>query len=89
MEVGISIFANISMARVLHIRNYGVYVNDERGTQHHLPHAHIKNRGARIASVFLITLTVFNEEEPVPADVLEFISTRIGDLLAEWERLNS
>ena len=77
------------MSRVLHIRNYGVYVNDERGAQHRLPHAHIKNRGTRIASVFLFTLTVFNQVESVPAELLDLISANVDSLLAEWNRLNS
>ena len=76
------------MPRVLRFRNYGVYVNDERGAQHHLPHAEIKHRGTRIASVFLLTLTVFNDVERVPTKLLDHIEQQVGLLLAEWERLN-
>ncbi len=76
------------MPRVIQFRNYGVYVNDERGAQHHLPHAHIKLRGTRIASIFLFTLTVYDDVDRVPADLLENIDARIGELIAEWERLN-
>jgi len=76
------------MSRVIHFRNYGVYVNDERGVQHHLPHAHIKHRGVRIASVFLLSLTVYNDVERVPDELLDLINEHHLDLLAEWERLN-
>jgi hypothetical protein len=83
----ISIFANL-MPRVLRFRNYGVYVNDERGTQHHLPHAHIKNRDSRIASLSLFTLTLFDVVEQVPNELLQLIEEHLEALLAEWERLN-
>lgn len=76
------------MPRVIQFRNYGVYVNDERGAQHHLPHAHIKHRGVRVASVYLFTQSTFNDVERVPADLLDLIAERATELLAEWERLN-
>jgi hypothetical protein len=76
------------MSRVLQFRNYGVYVNDERGAQHHNPHAHVKNRRKRIASIFLVTLTVYDEVESVPSELLDLIGERILDLIAEWEKLN-
>jgi hypothetical protein len=77
------------MTRVIHLRNYGVFVHDERGCPHHNPHAHVKDRGRRIASVHLVTLTVFNEVEAVPGDLLEEIHEQQDRLRAEWERLNS
>jgi hypothetical protein len=76
------------MVRVLHFRNYGVYVIRERGERHHLPHAHIKDRGRRIASVYLETLTVFDEIEPVPAQLVEEINESQAELLDRWEELN-
>lgn len=76
------------MTRVIEFRNYGVYVNDERGSQHHSPHAHIKHRGRRIASMHLVTLTMFVELEPVPSELLELFRENQAVLLAEWERLN-
>lgn len=76
------------MPRVLRFRNYAVYVNDERGAQHHQPHAHIKHRGRRVASVFLVTLVVFDQVEALPPELLTRIEERVAELLAEWERLN-
>lgn len=81
-------FANLSMSRVIRFGNYGVYVCDERGVQHHWPHAHIKHRGVRIASVYLISLAVYDDVERVPKQLAELINKHHLDLLAEWERLN-
>jgi hypothetical protein len=77
------------MTRVLQVRNYGVYVGDERGGQHHSPHCHVKQRGRRIASIHIVTLETFIEIEPVPADVIALIVENQDALLSEWERLNS
>jgi len=77
------------MSRVIRFGNYGVYVHDERGVQHHLPHAHIKHRGVRIASVFLVTLTLYNVVERVPGELVDLINEHHLALLAEWQRLNS
>lgn len=77
------------MTRVIHYRNFGVFVNDERGEGHHSPHAHIKDRGRRIASIHLVTLTLLKQVEPVPQALLDLIRERQAELLAEWERLNS
>jgi len=77
------------MTRVLEYRNYGVYVGDERGERHHSPHAHVKDRGRRIASIHIVTLEVFTEIEPVPREVMELIQENQDALIAEWERLNS
>lgn len=76
------------MTRVIHFRNYGVYVNDERGERHHRPHAHVQQRGTRIASVFLETLEYFWVVEQVPAELVELIAARQEHLLDEWEELN-
>jgi hypothetical protein len=77
------------MVRVIHLRNYGVYVADERGVRHHSPHAHIKERGRRIASVHLVTLEVLHQVSPIPDDLMELIRQRQDMLLQEWEALNS
>lgn len=78
------------MARVLWIRNFGVYVFDERGSPHHLPHAHIKGRGGhRIASVFLLTLELFNVVEEPSREILKELEAQQDVLLAAWEELNS
>ena len=77
------------MVRVIHFRNYGVYVICERGVQHHRPHAHIKaRRGRRVASIYLETLTLFNQVESVPRDLLDTITENQELLLSRWEELN-
>lgn len=77
------------MTRVLHTRNYGVYVADERRGQHHSPHCHVKHRGHRIASIHIVSLEMFIEIEPVPPDVMALIVENQDALISEWERLNS
>ena len=76
------------MVRIFSFRNYGVYVFDERGSPHHLPHAHVKHRGQRVASVFLASLEVFNEVERLPSEVLKEIKAQQAALLAKWMELN-
>lgn len=76
------------MTRVLHLSNYGVYVGDERGERHHSPHAHVKHRGRRIASIHLVTLEMLAQIEPVPPDLMKLIAANQEILIAEWERLN-
>lgn len=76
------------MPRVFLFRNYGVYVLAERGSPHHLPHAHIKHRGRRVATVFLLSLEVFNEVEYIPADLVTMIEAEQALLLEKWTELN-
>ncbi len=76
------------MGRVIFFRNLGVYVWDERGSPHHPPHAHVYRRGQRLASIFLLTLEVFNQVERLPSDLLDMIRDEQASLLAEWVRLN-
>ena len=76
------------MPRVFSYRNYGVYVLDERGAPHHLPHAHIKHRGRRVASVFLVSLEVVNATERLPRDLIEMIESEQAALLEAWRELN-
>jgi Domain of unknown function (DUF4160) len=77
------------MTRVLHLHNYGVYVADERGGRHHSPHAHVKFRGRRIASIHILSLEMLKQIAPVPAQVMELIRDNQEALIAEWERLNA
>jgi hypothetical protein len=77
------------MARAFQIGNYGVYVLPERGQPHHQPHAHIKHRGQRIASVYLWTLTVQEESEAVPRELMARIRAEHQKLLDLWARLNA
>ena len=76
------------MPRVFSYRNYGVYVLDERGAPHHLPHAHVKHRGRRVASVFLVLLEVVNATERLPRDLIEMIESEQAALLEAWRELN-
>jgi len=76
------------MGRIIFFRNVGVYVWDERASPHHLPHAHVCRRGQRLASIFLLSLEVFNEVERLPADLLDEIRVGQDALLTEWMRLN-
>ena len=76
------------MPRVLSYRNYGVYVLDERGSPHHLPHAHVKHRGRRVASVFLVSLEVINAIERLPPDLVKMIASQQYALLEAWKELN-
>ena len=76
------------MPRILTYGNYGVFVLGERGQRHHLPHAHIKHRGQRVASIFLLTLEVFDEIEQLPSGLVSHISEHQEVLLARWEELN-
>jgi Domain of unknown function (DUF4160) len=77
------------MTRILKFRNYGVYVADARGEQHHSPHCHVKDRGRRIASIHIVTLEMFKQIAPVPSELMELIRYKQDALIAEWERLNS
>ena len=76
------------MPRVFSYRNYGVYVLDERGSPHHLPHAHVKHRGRRVASVFLVSLEVINAIERLPPDLVKMIASQQSALLEAWKELN-
>jgi hypothetical protein len=88
MLVGqVNSFANL-MVRVLHERNYGVYVNDARSEQHHLPHAHILHRRSRVGSVFLWTLEYYMVLEQIPGFLREAIAENQERLLEVWEELN-
>jgi hypothetical protein len=76
------------MPRVLTFGNYAVFVLLERGQRHHLPHAHIKHRGVRVASVFLLSLEVFDAVDRLPAGLISQLSENQEALLAAWEELN-
>ncbi len=76
------------MTRAIRFGNYGVYVWDERRAQHHLPHAHIKNRDAEVGSIYLFTLTIYDQVEPIPRALVELIEERRIELIDLWARLN-
>lgn len=68
--------------------NFALYVYDERGQPHHLPHAHIKQGGRRVASIFLLSLEVYDNRKPLPRDLIKETHARQEDLLNLWEKLN-
>jgi hypothetical protein len=68
--------------------NFAVYVYAERGQPHHLPHAHIKQRGRRVGSIFLLSLAVYDNREPLPRDLIKEIHVRQEELLRLWVELN-
>jgi hypothetical protein len=76
------------MPRVFRLRNYGVYVLKERGQPHHNPHAHIKNHRRLVASVFLVSLTVYRQYEPLPDDLMERLRETQSEMVDLWGRLN-
>lgn len=76
------------MARVILFGAYGVYVTRESGERHHAPHAHIKLRGDRVASVFLITLRYYHVSEPLPKGLMDQIREEQDRLLEVWSQLN-
>lgn len=87
LDRAVNLFANL-MVRVLYERNYGVYVNDERGAQHHRAHAHITHRGSRIASFYLETLQFIHGEEQVPGWLRRQIAEAQEQMVDRWLELN-
>jgi hypothetical protein len=76
------------MSCAFRFRNYAVYVLDERGGPHHRPHAHVKHRGRRIASIFLETLTIFDQSEAMPHELVARIREEQETLVSLWVELN-
>lgn len=76
------------MTRVFRHKNFGVYIGDARGEQHHLPHAHIKERARPVCSINLYTLEPLQRGIELPSGLLEELKAHQETLLEEWERLN-
>jgi uncharacterized protein DUF4160 len=76
------------MTRVFKYKNFGVYIGDARGEQHHLPHAHIKERGRPVCSVSLYSLEPLQRGKKLPPGMLEELKAHQDEMLEEWERLN-
>lgn len=68
--------------------NFRVYVYAERGQPHHLPHAHIKLGRQRVASIFLLSLEVYDNRDPLPRSLIKAIHENQDDLLNLWRELN-
>jgi hypothetical protein len=76
------------MPRVLQFGNYGVFVYDERGSRHHLPHAHVKLRRHRVASVYLLSGVFYYVVADLPGELVEMIHAELGAMLETWTELN-
>jgi hypothetical protein len=76
------------MTRVFRYRNFGLYIGDERGERHHLPHAHIKERGRLICTINLYTLLPLQSGKHVPAELTDELEARREEMLEIWEGLN-
>jgi hypothetical protein len=77
------------MTRVFKYRNFGVYVADARGEPHHMPHAHIKERGRLICSINLFTLEPMQRGRTLPAGLLPELKSHQNEMLEKWDELNS
>lgn len=76
------------MVRGLVAGSFALYVYDERGAPHHLPHAHIKQGRRRVASIYLLTLEVYDNRDALPKAVLDAIRLDQQRLIELWEELN-
>lgn len=78
----------IVMARIFNYNAYSVHVYKE--ALHQRPHAHISHPrgGARIGSVFLVTLDYYDVTEKIPKEVKKLIEERQTELLETWEEFN-
>jgi hypothetical protein len=77
------------MTRVFRHKNLGVYVADARGEPHHMPHAHIKERGSHICSINLFTLEPLQQNTQIPAGLLPELKAHQDEMLEKWNELNS
>ena len=76
------------MPKCFQYRNYSAYVLRERGERHHLPHAHIKVRGTRVAAVYLTTLTIYDTSERLPKGLIKRLHEEQESMLELWMELN-
>lgn len=76
------------MTRAFRYRNYGVYVSNERGERHNLPHAHIRERATPVCTVNLLTLEPLQPGKRLPSGLLEELLAHQEQLIALWEELN-
>ena len=76
------------MTRVFRHRNYGVYIGDERGEPHHLPHAHVKERRDIVWTINLYTLEPMHASKKMPKALVERLREEQETMIGIWERLN-
>lgn len=74
------------MVRVAQRGRFGVYVYDERGGRHHLPHCHVRwsDGGTQVEPPNLLPL----EGDPLPVMARRLVEEHVADLVAAWNRLN-
>ena len=76
------------MVRVFAFGNFGVHVFCETGSPHHLPHAHVKQGGNNVATVFLLSIESSFGLDKLPRGLVDKIKSEQPALLAKWEELN-
>jgi hypothetical protein len=74
------------VVRVVSRDKYNVYVYDECGQPHHLPHCNVRWPGGSV-QVALPTLAVLAGTD-LPRDALALLRDSLDELCAAWDRLN-
>jgi hypothetical protein len=74
------------MGRVLTLDGYAIYVYDERGSPHHLPHCNVR-WAENSANLALPTLEKLSGKN-VPRRVVKQLRERLDELVAAWEKMN-
>jgi hypothetical protein len=76
------------MTRAFKHRNFGVYIGDERGERHHLPHAHIKERKNIVWTINLYTLEPMQAGKKLPKALVARLQEEQEKMIEIWEGLN-
>lgn len=74
------------MVRVAQGGRFSVYVYDERGGRHHLPHCHVLWSDGE-AQVELPNRVVL-EGDVLPAGARRLVRDHVAEIIAVWNRLN-
>lgn len=74
------------MVRVAQRGRFSVYVYDERGERHHLPHCHVRWSDGE-AQVELPGLERL-KGDVLPATARRLVGEHVAELIAAWNRLN-
>lgn len=76
------------MVRVFGFGNFSVHVFNETGGRHHLPHAHVRQGGNNVATVFLLSIETSFGLNDLPRGLVDRIKSEQPALLAKWRELN-